>query len=1136
MTAPVESTEAAVRRSTVEIRDKDDHRGQGLLLVLDDGDSVVLTCFHVINPIDPADVRVVLHDAEGNEGSVLKATYDSDRSRTSSDAAVLRVSGVEARVNPLLHELRPDFYAGSLKARGYMYLPPGVFEGSVAAFVRFPLEAKKSKWPNAPTEYKIRGFQLLGVSSSMPGISGGVVGCEGGVLGLVSAAQPESGNLAREAYFLPLSTWAEDWPALREHIEPLVDQRLRRRADVARASALADGVDAKARESSNAEVDAEVALRVRAALAKGNGVILVGPDGCGKSRLAAQIARERAEALVLMPREDPPEEFEPSTFAETEVLVYVPNLHLVSQTVKPQKWCNRLRGLQVTRSLVIATSDDGEAWHTVEQEQRDLLNGLEQITVRPPRSGRGGGRRDSASGVRNLIPPRSTFVGREADLEAITTLVREQRLVTLTGPGGCGKSRLGMKAAERLATEWPDKATFVSLAATEDADLVPKIVLEAFGQQLSAGHTWRETLVAHLRGKELLLVLDNCEHLRETCAELVDSVLDGAPHVRILATSREPLGVQGERVWEVPPLGVPDASDLGSTEREIANDSVRLFEERAREVDPSFELTPENARAAAEICQGLDGIPLAIELAAAQLRALSPRQIAGQLGDMFGLLDTGPIGHTRQQTLSAAVDWSYESLDNEERELFNRLSVTMGGCTLEAAKAIGSGSLLAADQVVTPLAHLVEKSLVKRWLDPEGESRYRQLEVMRQYGLARLESSGDTQEARSRHAEYFAELAAGTSVADSERGPLLQRLEIEHPNLRAALDWMVEMGRAPLAVHLVSGAWRLWYERGHYLEGLERTQAVLDLAEAEPPSEELAEVLNGAGNLAYDRGEYARAETFHRRSLEMRRALGADLEVAGSLNNLGLIARRRGRYEEARQLFEEARAINQTWRRTSWKATFWEAMNLDNLGCVEREETGPTDEAQSLILRSLALFGRLGDEWGTAMAIVDLGEVVFDRGDAAQAKEYLARGRAMCVKGGFQKGLGTTLNAQGRMTLARQGGRRAAGKHRKALEIFTQIGDRLGVAQSLEGLAHSCLQQEQYENSARLFGEAASIRGALDCPIPKSFRDNHERAVAVARERAGDGDFGSAWAAGQGLTLKDAIYDAAEIGGVLAAS
>jgi predicted ATPase len=397
--------------------------------------------------------------------------------------------------------------------------------------------------------------------------------------------------------------------------------------------------------------------------------------------------------------------------------------------------------------------------------------------------------RTSERAPHNLPSELSSFVGREKELSEVKRLLADTRLLTLTGSGGCGKTRLALAAATDLLEEFEEGVWMVELAPLADPALVPQAVASTLGVREQPGRSPTETLSDYLSSKQVLLVLDNCEHLIEACAVLAEALLHSCPELRILATSREALGITGEVAWLVPSLSLPDLRHLPEIESLPRYESARLFVERTTAVKPTFALTERNATAVAQVCYRLDGIPLAIELAAARAKVLSVEQISERLDDCFRLLAAGSrTAMPRHRTLHATMDWSHDLLPDEEQTLFRRLSVFAGGFTLEAAESVCAGKDLQRDEVLELLSHLVDKSLVAVW-EKDGETRYRLLETVRQYGREKLSESGEEGHLWERHAGYYLALAAKAEPELKGAGQVewLQRFEWEHDNLRAAI-------------------------------------------------------------------------------------------------------------------------------------------------------------------------------------------------------------------------------------------------------------------------------------------------------------------------------------------------------------
>jgi predicted ATPase/DNA-binding SARP family transcriptional activator len=493
----------------------------------------------------------------------------------------------------------------------------------------------------------------------------------------------------------------------------------------------------------------------------------------------------------------------------------------------------------------------------------------------PPTEPASGGVRKAANVRRHNLPLQLTsFVGRQREMAEVRQLLAASRLVTLTGAGGSGKTRLAVAVANELLPEYPDGMWLVELAPLADPTLVPKAVAAALGVREEPGRDLLTTLVDYLRHRELLLLLDNCEHLVGACASLVQSLLRACPYLRILATSREGLRIGGEATWLVPSLSVPDTGILPPVRDLVEYEAVRLFVDRVRSHRPRFELTEENARSVAEICQRLDGIPLAIELAAARARAMTVEQIATRLDNSLRLLTGGDRTATpRQQTLKGTLEWSYDLLSRSERELFCRLSVIVGGFTLEVAEALMSAKQeeMAAEDVLQLLSQLVDKSLVVAEESGGGSLRYTMLEPVRQYGQQQLEESGKAERVRQRHAEHYLALAeeAEPELRGARQVSWLKRLEKEQDNLRAAMSWLLRNGELEKAARLGWALWFFWWIHGHFAEGRRWMEVALVKGAAMPASSR-AKALLAASIMADGQADRRSAELLLEESLSLQ--------------------------------------------------------------------------------------------------------------------------------------------------------------------------------------------------------------------------------------------------------------------------
>jgi predicted ATPase/DNA-binding SARP family transcriptional activator len=741
----------------------------------------------------------------------------------------------------------------------------------------------------------------------------------------------------------------------------------------------------------------------------------------------------------------------------------------------------------------------------------------------------------------NLPVPLTGFVGREAALAEVGRLLGAARLVTLTGPGGCGKTRLALEAATNLLDRYPNGVWWADLAALADPLLVPQAVATALGVREQPGRPLPELLVEYLRAKQSLLLLDNCEHLVGACAQLAEHWLGACPDLHILATSREALRTGGEITWPVPSLGLPEAQPSPPVEELSRYEAIRLFVERAATVLPTFRLTAANGSTVAQICRRLDGLPLAIELAAARVRVLHVEQIAARLDDALRLLTAGRrTALPRHQTLRAALDWSHALLSDRERVLFRRLAVFTGGFTLEAAEAVCAGEGLEADGVLELLAHLVDKSLVA--VTQEGATRYRVLETVRHYALGKLREAGEAQAARRRHGSFFLRLAeaAEPALTSAERGSWLARLEAEHDNLRASLGWSLERGETETALRLAGALSWFWRFQAHASEGRRWLEAALAQGSAGPAPEEArqrpphppsaagrqpperrlrAKALLGAGSLAIVQGDFAGARSRLEESVALWRELGEKRSLAHALSILGVMS---GDPGAARAYGAESvalmRAVGNTWD-LAWSLVF--------LG-LATTRLGDAARAQPLYEESLALFRETGDKWASGLPLVGLGWVAFLLGDYAAAGAWFERAVSLGREQQDTWFTASSLLYLGHMVQLQGDNRRALALFRESLGLCGKVGDRRGVAESVVGCAMVAASQGNLFQAARLFAATEAPLAALQ-PLVASALRIWDRALAHIRAQLDADQFAAAWAGGRALTLEEAVAEALSV-------
>jgi predicted ATPase/DNA-binding CsgD family transcriptional regulator len=686
----------------------------------------------------------------------------------------------------------------------------------------------------------------------------------------------------------------------------------------------------------------------------------------------------------------------------------------------------------------------------------------------------------------NLPFQLTSLVGREREIAEVGRLLTGARLLTLTGPGGSGKTRLALAVATGVLEGYEDGAWFVELAPLSDPELVPQAVASVFGVPETPGTTLIESLTDYLGARKTLLVLDNCEHLVDACASLAEALLCSCPNLRILTTSREALGVAGEILFAVPPLSLPDPRHLPGVDGLSHYEAARLFVERAKALRPGFEITEQNAMVVAQVCYRLDGMPLAIELAAARTKVLQVEQISARLEESLRLLSAG--GRTampHHRTLRATMDWSYELLTDEERALLRRLSVFAGGFTLEAPEAVCGGNSLEGGGVLDLLASLVDKSLVLV-TERDGETRYRLLETVRQYAREKLEESGEAEWIRQRHAKYYLALAEEAEPELREQGVWLERLGTEYANLRAALGWALQpevvedpAGRAQLGLRLAAtlAQGRFWsaYGPSEGRRWLERALATTDAS----PNPERAKALSEAGWLATHQGDYERAVALLEEGMALFKELGDQPGVATSLVHLGNMALHGGDHERVRVLRREAEAL-----RLELSDRQSKGLLLYFLGFAALDE-GEHDRAVALSEEGVALNRELGDLLGMALCLTVLGVTALEQDDPE----------------------------------------RAAALYEEDLSVLRQLRDKLGIVYGLRGMACVAALRGDAARAARLWGAGEALGEAINLPLSPFDRahPDYEGLLNGARHRLEEAAWEAALAEGRAMTPEVAL-------------
>ena len=689
----------------------------------------------------------------------------------------------------------------------------------------------------------------------------------------------------------------------------------------------------------------------------------------------------------------------------------------------------------------------------------------------------------------NLRETLTSFVGRDHELAEIERLLTSTRLLTLTGAGGCGKTRLALQVAAALLPRFTDGVWVVELAPLSEPSLVTLAVATVLGVREGSTRSLRDSVLEHLRHRHILLVLDNCEHLIDACAELAEALVRGASHLRILATSREGLGIAGETVWRVPSLSLPDPSRSLSPQALLEFEAARLFIERANAVDPSFAVGQNHAATIGEICHRLDGIPLAIELAAARVNVLSVEQIKSRLNDRFRLLTGGSRSSVaRHRTLEATVDWSYELLSETERRVLRALSVFPGGWSLEAAEEVCSGDGVAKDDMLDLLSHLVDKSLVVVEDDGAGGRRYRYLETVRQYGRDRLLRSGETEGVRNRHLEFFFALAlrAEPELRGRRQASWLRTLHLEYDNLRSALDWCMSSAESSeqrdRALDFATALWWFWVKRGFLAEGRRWLDRGVEMTPKLSPSRG-AKAYSGLANLAYFQGDFASTATYAMNSVALGREAGDLSNVAFSLGiqtiaaaeagDVGLAVRLSGECREA------ARASEDPW--TAGPALYV-------LGYLAIRE-GDFDKA-SRIYEEGGEEHVHEDPWASSIFLSCLVGLRVVQGRHAEANVLGARCIALCQ----------------------------------------EIEDPVRTAWCLDAIAVAQAAQGGPLRSARLWGASNQLLDSAAALLPPTHRWIRDRHFDGVKEALGDAAFQTALSEGRSMSLRQSIRYALEVG------
>ncbi|HLK47966.1 MAG TPA: tetratricopeptide repeat protein [Bryobacteraceae bacterium] len=719
--------------------------------------------------------------------------------------------------------------------------------------------------------------------------------------------------------------------------------------------------------------------------------------------------------------------------------------------------------------------------------------------------------------------PRTPLIGRERELRAVKHLLLDPtiRMVTLTGAGGSGKTRLGLQVAAELVAQFESRVYFVALASITDPEMVAPAIAESIGIRQTGGRSYSEILREHFREvapSPVLLLLDNFEHIL-AASPLVTELLEASGALKVLVTSRAALRVYGEHEFPVPPLALPESRQLHSPEALLRSPAVALFAQRAAAVKPDFTVTAENAAAVAEICSRVDGLPLAIELAAARVKMLSPNAMLARLQSRLQLLTAGARDlPERQQTLRKTIDWSYDLLKEAEQKLLRRLGVFLGGCTLEAAEAVADTHADLGAVTFDVMASLVDKSLILQTEHGSNEPRFAMLETIREYCLERLSESGEAATVRRAHAAYCLVLAeeGNPELDEAGRAAWLARCDIEHDNFRAALDWLFHTGDLDWAFRLCVSLFRFWDMREHLAEARARLETALRLSGSEY-ARERGKVSQYLSAITTTLGDFPAATRYAEQSLSIYRSLGDQWGIAVSMNACAIIARDRGDYAASQRYLEESLSF---WRDLGDRVAVARCLyNLANLV----KSRGDFTRARAVLEEAARIFADLGDRSGAAWSLSQQGDIALEQGDAAAARDLYQDALAAFRHAGDRWGIARSLTDLGYVACDQGDFVTAHAAYREGLDIFASLEHKRGIARALEGFACSAWARGDAARALVIAAAAAHLRHSIGAPLLPLGRVKFDQSLQAARDALKKPESQAAWERGWAMPLEAAL-------------